>query len=102
MLLKKTGKGDFSSLVLPAEEDEVGVLINTFNKMEQDLIARDAELSRKNEELLQGKKLASIGTLASGVAHELNNPLNNIYLSAQVLSKEIDEETSPAIVRGDR
>ncbi|KAF0146068.1 MAG: integral membrane sensor signal transduction histidine kinase [Nitrospirae bacterium] len=97
--IEKTGRGDFSSLVIPAEEDEVGVLVNTFNKMEQDLIARDAELGRKNEELLQGKKLASIGTLASGVAHELNNPLNNIYLSAQVLSKEIDEETCLPIVR---
>ncbi|TAL23698.1 MAG: sensor histidine kinase [Nitrospirae bacterium] len=97
--IEKTGKGDFSSLTIPAEEDEVGVLINAFNKMETDLIKRDEELSRKNEELLQGKKLASIGTLASGVAHELNNPLNNIYLAAQVLSKEIGEETCPAIVK---
>jgi two-component system, NtrC family, sensor kinase len=41
--------------------------------------------------LFQTKKLAAIGTLASGVAHELNNPLNNIYLSTQVLVREIGD-----------
>ncbi|MBI5640446.1 MAG: GHKL domain-containing protein [Nitrospirae bacterium] len=90
--IEKTGKGDFSSLTIPHERDEVGVLIDAFNKMENDLIERDREIHKKNEELLHSKKLASIGTLASGVAHELNNPLNNIYLSAQVLSKEISSQ----------
>jgi len=52
---------------------------------------REAELGRKNQELMQARKLAAIGTLASGVAHELNNPLNNIYLSAQVLAREAGE-----------
>ncbi|MBI1812134.1 MAG: GHKL domain-containing protein, partial [Nitrospirae bacterium] len=93
------GKGDFLALPVPEKQDEVGVLIKTFNKMESDLIARDEELNRKNEELLQSRKLASIGTLASGVAHELNNPLNNIYLAAQILSEEIGHEICPAVVK---
>lgn len=98
--IEKTGRGDFSSLSVPHEQDEVGRLIDAFNKMEHDLIERDREIERKNEELLQSRKLASIGTLASGVAHELNNPLNNIYLSAQILSKEIGEgESCPGIVK---
>ncbi|MBA4372335.1 MAG: hypothetical protein C0402_05685 [Thermodesulfovibrio sp.] len=98
--IEKTGKGDFSSLSVPHEQDEVGRLIDAFNRMEQDLIARDREIERKNEELLQSRKLVSIGTLASGVAHELNNPLNNIYLSAQILSKEIGEQDScPGMVK---
>ncbi len=46
---------------------------------------------------MQTKKLAAIGTLASGVAHELNNPLNNIYLSAQVLSREAGGTCPPAV-----
>ncbi len=46
---------------------------------------------------MQTKKLAAIGTLAAGVAHELNNPLNNIYLSAQVLAKEGGEHCSTEI-----
>jgi len=98
--IEKTGKGDFSSLSMPHEQDEVGRLIDAFNRMEHDLIERDREIERKNDELLQTRKLASIGTLASGVAHELNNPLNNIYLSAQVLSKEIgDQEDCPPMVK---
>lgn len=97
--IEKTGKGDFSSLPIPQKLDEVGVLINTFNKMEEDLAARDEELTNKNEELLQSRKLASIGTLASGIAHELNNPLNNIYLAAQILSKEIGQESCPPMIR---
>ncbi|MBI5074777.1 MAG: HAMP domain-containing protein [Nitrospirae bacterium] len=97
--IEKTGKGDFSSLPAPDKHDEVGVLIDAFNKMENDLIARDHEIEKKNEELLQSRKLASLGTLASGVAHELNNPLNNIYLAAQILTKEIDTETCPGIIK---
>jgi len=92
--IEKTEKGDFSSLPAPEKQDEVGVLIKAFNKMEADLIERDEELSSKNTELFQSRKLASIGTLASGVAHELNNPLNNIYLAAQILSKEAGKETT--------
>ena len=97
--IEKTGKGDFSSLPAPSKHDEVGALIDAFNRMENDLIERDNEIAKKNEELLQGRKLASLGTLASGVAHELNNPLNNIYLAAQILTREIDTETCQGIIK---
>ena len=93
--IKKTGKGEFSSLTIPEKQDEVGELIS---KMEHGLIARDEEIRNKNEELLLSKNLASLGTLASGVAHELNNPLNNVYLAAQTLSRTIDFETCPGII----
>jgi len=85
---------------LLTEQDEVGNLITAFIKMENDLAIRDQEIKKKNEEkLLQNRKLASIGTLASGVAQELNNPLNNIYLAAQVLSGEIKEKHYPDIIK---
>jgi signal transduction histidine kinase len=73
----------------------VGVLIEKFNNMEDQLAVREAELEHKNLELMQTKKLAAIGTLAAGVAHELNNPLNNIYLSTQVLAREVKDNCPP-------
>ena len=100
-VVEKTGRGNFSKLVLPrhmwSRDDEVSVLITKFNTMEEQLAQRDEELKQKNMELLQSKKLAAIGTLASGVAHELNNPLNNIYISTQVLAKEVDDSTPSAM-----
>lgn len=97
--IENTAKGNFLSLPVGDEKDEVGRLMRTFNAMETSLVERDREIRKKNEELLQTKKLASLGTLASGVAHELNNPLNNIYLAAQILSKEMAGESFPPIIR---
>ena len=68
----------------PEVNDEVSHLIKAFNTM-----ARELEI--KQEEVLQSKKLASIGTFSSGIAHELNNPLNNISLSTDTLMEEYDE-----------
>ena len=50
---------------------------------------RDAELELRQEQLLRSEKLASLGTLLSGVAHELNNPLSNISTSCQILTEEM-------------
>jgi len=100
-VVEKTGKGSYPHLAISPSQgntrDEVGVLIDKFNNMEDQLAQRETELERKNRELMQTKKLAAIGALASGVAHELNNPLNNIYLSAQVLLKEAGEACRPEI-----
>ena len=49
-------------------------------------------LKRRNQELIHTKKMASLGTLTSGVAHELNNPLNNISTSIQIILEELEEE----------
>ncbi|MGE5255445.1 MAG: sensor histidine kinase, partial [Hyphomicrobiales bacterium] len=47
-----------------------------------------AELEKRQEQLVQAQKLSSIGIMASGIAHQLNNPLNNISTSLQILSEE--------------
>lgn len=98
--VEKTGREGFPLLPVPEKErghDEVGVLMEKFNDLEEKLLEREEELERKGKELLQSKKLAAIGTLASGIAHELNNPLNNIFISAQALQKEATEGCPPFV-----
>lgn len=60
------------------KQDEITRLIASFNKMVD-------ELESRQEQLVQSRKLASIGTFTSGIAHELNNPLNNISITAEYL-----------------
>lgn len=101
-IVERTGKGVFPRVEVPLgkwDYDEVGMLMREFNSMETKLAQHEEELNRKNSELLQSNKLAAIGTLAAGVAHELNNPLNNIYLSVQVLRRIIGGPECPAPVR---
>ncbi len=80
--------GTFHRLPLPAKHDEVYSVLHTFNKMVTDL-------KEQQEQLFQAQKLSSIGTLASGTAHQINNPLNNIATSCQLALAETNAEQSP-------
>ena len=55
------------------------------------------ELDSRQEQLIQSRKLASIGTFTSGIAHELNNPLNNISITAEVVDGRIMPMPFPRI-----
>jgi len=46
-------------------------------------------LETKQDQLVQSAKLATIGKVTAGIAHEINNPLNNIYLTAEVLLEDL-------------
>jgi two-component system NtrC family sensor kinase len=46
-------------------------------------------LETKQNQLIQSAKLATIGKVTAGIAHEINNPLNNIYLTAEVLLEDL-------------
>jgi two-component system NtrC family sensor kinase len=63
--------------------DEIGKLQKAFNHMVQ-------QIEKHQEELVQAGKLSSLGTLTSGVAHELNNPINNISMIAQTFVQHYD------------
>ncbi len=49
------------------------------------------ELESRQEQLVQSRKIASLGTLSAGIAHEINNPLNNISLILESMLEEADE-----------
>lgn len=77
-------RGKRDSLPLPSNDREVVSIINAFNHMLK-------ELEVRQKHLLRSEKLASLGTLLSGVAHELNNPLSNIWTSCQIMQEELSK-----------
>jgi two-component system NtrC family sensor kinase len=75
----RIGKGDYTPIVLrPKYRDEYSYLAMAINQMLH-------ELQTREDQLRQSVKMAAVGTLTSGIAHELNNPLNNIALNTESL-----------------
>jgi len=114
--------GDFTQRLAVPSRDEIGRLVEAFNRMVENLrqttVSRDAllqeveqrrsaeegltraleELKKAQAQLVQSSKMASVGLLAGGVAHEINNPLvgvlNNVQLMKMLAGekKEFDFE----------
>ena len=94
--------------------DEFGKLARSFNSMtdalrnsraelrdwahtlEQKVERRTQELRRAQAQTIRGEKLASVGLLASGVAHELNNPLTGILTFSHLLRQKMPDNSSDA------
>jgi len=80
--LDSVAEGRYEPVAIGSRDREIVSLTNALNRM-----LRERELHERH--LIQSEKLASLGTLLSGVAHELNNPLSNISTSAQILAEEM-------------
>ncbi|MHC4850558.1 MAG: sensor histidine kinase, partial [Planctomycetota bacterium] len=77
----------------------LGVSIYFLSTVLRQVRSRDEELRRLNQQLGQSEKLASIGTLAAGVANEINNPVGVIHNKAQILRYRIrDGEERDALL----
>lgn len=81
--MEAVANGRRDQIDIPSADREIVSLTHAFNHVLQEL-----ELRQKH--LVRSEKLASLGTLLSGVAHELNNPLSNISTSCQILIEELD------------
>lgn len=78
---QRVARGDFRPIPPRANRiEEIAGLINAFNRMAQ-------ELEANQEDLLQARKIAALGTFTAGIAHELNNPINNISLTAETMEE---------------
>ncbi len=112
--MKKVAAGNLDYSVTIKSRDEIGILAKAFNSMIKDIkAARDqrelwtqtleAEVAKKTEEirkthvgLVQTEKLASLGRMAAGVAHEINNPLTGVVTFAHLMKKRVPPDSLDA------
>ena len=67
-------------------KNEIHHLVSAVNRMME-------ELEKRQDQLVQSRKIASIGTLTAGIAHEINNPVNNLSLILESLIEESEDMT---------
>ena len=77
---RKVAAGDLHYTIAIRKRDEIGLLAESFNVMTQ-------KLSEAQRQVYQSQKLASVGQLAAGVAHEINNPLTGVLSYSSFLLK---------------
>ncbi|HWI82852.1 sensor histidine kinase [Ramlibacter sp.] len=111
---KRLASGNFDSPIPVRGDDEFGSLARSTNammgavkkshedleqwveKLEEKVKERTEELRLAEAEVARGEKLASIGQLAAGIAHELNNPLTGVLTFTTLLRKKMPEGSADA------
>ena len=92
---RKVASGDFTHRVVLDTRDELSELASAMNGMTQHFCEIRDNLDRKvrerSNEVIRNEQLASVGFLAAGVAHEINNPMATIAWSAESLESRLIE-----------
>jgi two-component system NtrC family sensor kinase len=94
LLVNEIDKIDFvtdTKLNLPKKDDEIGFLYHHFSLLNERLNNSKRDLENAQRQIYQAEKLASIGRLASGVAHQVNNPLNGIKSCLYAIQKDPED-----------
>ena len=98
-ITKKIAQGDFSESIEVKGRDELASLEVAFNQMEERLknalwsLEHTIEkLREKQAQLVEAEKLASIGKLAAGIAHEINNPLTSVLTFSNLMLEQCPPE----------
>ncbi len=87
--MEKAKSGDLTVRVDVKRDDEFGLLGKSFNRMISELAEDKRKIERYHRErLAQAERLATIGEFATGVAHEIRNPLTGISSAIQLLASE--------------
>lgn len=94
-ITRKISQGDFSERIVVKGRDELAALEASFNYMEEKLknalwsLEHTIEkLREKQAQLVEAEKLASVGKLAAGIAHEINNPLTAVLTFSNLMLEQ--------------
>jgi len=98
--MRRVERGDLNARAAGHRLDEIGELARDFNAMVRSLDAAKHELHESHEkQMQQASKLATIGELAAGIAHEIRNPLAGIGAAVEVIADGHDKEVVGEIRR---
>ncbi|MBD3671434.1 MAG: HAMP domain-containing histidine kinase [Gammaproteobacteria bacterium] len=93
--LKEYADGESDVRVTPRGAEEIRQLGRSFNYMADTLDQARGERDRAQKMMMQTAKLASIGEMAAGIGHEINNPLNNILSYAKLIERGLGDGHEP-------
>lgn len=98
---RRVGAGDFTVRLTSESKDELAELANAINLGVESFlnIQRDLnqQVQERSREVIRNEQLASVGFLAAGVAHEINNPLASIAWSAEALESRLHKLLPPGL-----
>ncbi len=92
------GKGQFKYQIPMTSRDEIGELARTFNQMSEQLTEAFESVQRSQQKMFGAEKLAALGQLSAGLAHELKNPLTSIKMILQAI---LDSASPPEVTTQD-
>jgi two-component system, NtrC family, sensor kinase len=79
--------GSLETVSLPERRDEIGYLQNSYRIMVDRLRLQEEERERTQEMIVNTEKMATVGMISAGIAHEINNPLTGAMHGVEALSK---------------
>ncbi len=86
--------GDLSHRVECKSKDEFAELGTTFNLMADSIRERDQKLMEYTQQkIMESERLAIVGQLAAGVAHEINNPLGSILIYSSLILEDLPKDS---------
>jgi PAS domain S-box-containing protein len=91
LLEERTKKIEKLNADLQLTNEKLGYANKTLKEQKEELIATLEQLKNAQNQLIQTEKMASLGILTAGIAHEINNPINFVYAGVNSLKKDFDD-----------